>query len=357
VTLLPPVEISRRLDSRLPLVARGMRTAQPRQQTLRASLDWSFDLLSGSEAALFQRLAVFAGGWTMEAAEVVCSGDQPGIEDVLGTLGQLVDKSLVHVDTTVPRGRYRFLEVVRQYAHEKLQCSGELARVSAQHAAYFVNLAAQATSELSGPPSSERQVDLESEHDNLRATVRWVLANADVAAAHMLGTDLARFSQIGNYLTEGRAWLADILALSDEPTAGRARTLIGAGLLGAYTFAYTCLSDGVGLCRALGEDRELAHGLFALGLMAWSRGDHAAAGRFGEEGLAVSRRAGHRGFEALHLFICAAAAAEAGDRDAPRRLAEQCHALATHARCGRDRSVAGRAGAVALLRGRVSDSG
>ena len=339
VTVLPTMEIARRVDSRLPVLARGSRTAQPRQQTLRASLDWSFDLLSEPQAALFQRLSVFAGGWTLEAAESVCAEGPVRIDDLLGTLSQLVDKSLVQVDASAPRGRYRFLETVRQYAREKLQASGEAARVSANHAAYFVNLAAQATSQLSGPPDSGRQVELALEHDNLRATVRCVLANADVQAAHVLGTALARFSQIGNHLTEGRAWLADILALSDEPTAGRARTLIGAGLLGAYqgdyAFAEACLADGVSLCRALGEDRELAHGLFALGLMAWTRGDHEAAGRFGAEGLAVSGRAGHKGFQALHLFICAAAAAEEGDRVAARRLAEQCHMLATHARFGR----------------------
>src|SRR6185436_5719903 len=98
VTLLPPVEIARRLEGRLPLLAHGTRTAPPRQQTVRASLDWSFELLSETEAALFQRLSVFAGGWTLEAAERVCGTGPVRVDDVLGTLGQLVDKSLVHVE-------------------------------------------------------------------------------------------------------------------------------------------------------------------------------------------------------------------------------------------------------------------
>jgi non-specific serine/threonine protein kinase len=339
VAVLPPDEIARRLDSRLELAGRGSRIAQPRQQTLRASLDWSYELLSDQEAVLFERLAVFAGGWRLEAAEAVCADESIPVDGVLGSLGRLVDKSLVQVEPVRSGVRYKFLETVRQYAHEKLQASGDAARVSARHAAFFVKLAAQATSELAGPPEANRPVDLEAEHDNLRATVRWVIGHADVDAAHTLGTALARFSQIGNHLSEGRGWLAEILALSEEPSVGRARTLVGAGLLGAYqgdyTFAVECLVEGVAICRGLGEDRELAHGLFALGLMAWTRGDYEAARGWGTEGLSVSRRAAHRGFEALHLFILAAAAAEAGDAASAGGLAEQCRGLATRANFGR----------------------
>jgi non-specific serine/threonine protein kinase len=341
IAVLPADEIARRLNSRLELAGRGSRIAQPRQQTLRASLDWSYELLSDQEAAVFTRLAVFAGGWRLEAAEAVCADDSIPTDDVLGSLGRLVDKSLVQVEPLPTRSgvRYKFLETVRQYAHEKLLASDDFAHVSASHAAFFVALAAQATSELSGPPEANRRVDLESEHDNLRATVRWVIGHADVEAAHTLGTALARFSQIGNHLTEGRGWLAEILALSEEPSVGRARTLVGAGLLGAYQgdyrFAVECLVEGVGICRDLGEDRELAHGLFALGLMAWTRGDYEAAREWGNEGLSVSRHAPHRGFEALHLFLLSAAAAEAGEIASARDLAEQCRALATRANFGR----------------------
>jgi non-specific serine/threonine protein kinase len=339
IAVLPADEIAHRLNSRLELAGRGSRMAQPRQQTLRASLDWSYELLSGLEAVVFTRLAVFAGGWRLEAAEAVCADNAIPMEDVLGCLGRLVDKSLVQVEPARSGVRYKFLETVRQYAYERLQASGDAEHVSAGHAAYFVNLAAQATSELSGPPDASRHVDLESEHDNLRATVRWVIGHREVQAAHTLGTALARFSQIGNHLTEGRGWLAEILALADEPSVGRARTLVGAGLLGAYqgdyTFAVECLIEGVGICRSLGEDRELAHGLFALGLMAWTRGDYAAARAWGDEGLIVSRRAPHRGFEALHLFILSAAAAEAGEIANARSLAEQCRSLATRANFGR----------------------
>src|SRR5207244_900103 len=142
----------------------------------------------------------------------------------------------------------------------------EAAALQARHAAFFVDLAARATSELSGPPVADRHVELESEHDNLRAAVRWVVGSADTGAAQVLGAALARFSQIGNHLTEGRAWLEEFLTLSDARTAGRARILVGAGLLGAYQgdyeFATTCLLEGVGICRMVGDDRELALGLF-----------------------------------------------------------------------------------------------
>jgi non-specific serine/threonine protein kinase len=345
IPVLPPDEIARRLDARLALLARGSRAAQPRQQTLRASLDWSYDMLSEADRVLFRRLAVFAGGWTLDAAEAVCPGPSAQVDgdaeeqDVLASLGRLADKSLVKVDTAASGVRYRFLETVRQYAEEKLRASDEAERLAARHAAFFVDLAARATSELTGPPSADKHIQLEAEHDNLRATVRWVIGCADADAAHLLGAALARFSQIGNHLAEGRAWLAEILTLSNEPTVGRARVLIGAGLLAAYQgdyeFATESLLDGVGICRMLHEDRELAHGLFALGLGAWTRGDFQAARRCGEEGVLVSRRAGHRGFEALHLFVSAAAAVEAGDHTTARALAEQSRTLATHAQFGR----------------------
>ncbi len=333
--VLPLPEIARRLEQRLLMLAGGSRTAQPRQQTLRASLDWSYELLSPEEVALFRRLAAFAGGWTLEAAEAICADDALARDDILATLRRLVDKSLILVEPP----RYRFLETIRQYAEEKLTASDDNTEVRKRHAAYFVDLAARATSELAGPPTGEQRVDLESEHDNLRTTVRWVVAHADVDDAHVLGTALARFSQIGNHLSEGRAWLAQILALSEEPTAGRARTLIGAGLLGSYqgdyAFAYKSLLQGVEICRKLGEDRELAHGLFALGLMAWTRGDHATARALGDEGLTVSRRCGHPGFEALHQFICAAAAAESGDFALARQKADEARAFATRVGFGR----------------------
>jgi tetratricopeptide (TPR) repeat protein len=293
-------------------------------------------MLEDADRTLLRRLAVFAGGCTLQAAEAVCASDA---RTFLTSLGRLVDKSLVQAEPVGQSVRYPLLETVRQYAEEKLQASDESARIAQQHAAYFVDLAARATNELAGPPSADRHIQLEAEHDNLRATVRWVIASADMDAAHILGAALARFSQIGNHLAEGRAWLAEILTLSDEPTVGRARVLIGAGLLAAYHGDYEIathsLQEGVGICRMLGEDRELAHGLFALGLIAWTRGAYEDARTSGDEGLLVSRRVGHRGFEALHLFICAAAAVETGDLAGARQLAEQSRLLASHARFGR----------------------
>ncbi|HET6317080.1 MAG TPA: helix-turn-helix domain-containing protein, partial [Chloroflexota bacterium] len=146
VTLLPPAEIARRLDERLPLLTRGSRAAQPRQQTLRASLDWSYDLLSEEDRGLFRRLAVFAGGWSVEAAETVCSAAGSEPQALLLSLGRLADKSLIQVESAAGGVRYRFLETVRQYAEEKLRASHEAAQLAARHAAFFVDLAERATS-------------------------------------------------------------------------------------------------------------------------------------------------------------------------------------------------------------------
>ena len=172
--LLSPEQIAARLDKRFRLLTGGSRTALPRQQTLRASIDWSYSLLTESERLLLQRLSVFAGGWTLEAAEGVCGFD--GLEDfeVLDGLGQLVKKSLVVADSQVGVAvRYRLLETIRQYAREKLLDAGTGADVRTRHLDYFVELAEQAEPHQRGPDQVDWYDRLEIEIDNLRAALEW----------------------------------------------------------------------------------------------------------------------------------------------------------------------------------------
>ncbi|MDQ5827477.1 MAG: AAA family ATPase, partial [Chloroflexota bacterium] len=162
-------QISERLDDCFRILAAGSRTTIPRQRTLHATMDWSHELLSEQERALFRRLSVFAGGFSLEATESVCAGEDLEHYGVLELLSHLVDKSLIMVAEQDGEARYRLLETVRQYGREKLDESGEEAELGRRHAGYFVGLAEKAERELSGPDQARWLTLMETEHDNLRA--------------------------------------------------------------------------------------------------------------------------------------------------------------------------------------------
>ncbi len=177
--MLSVEQIAARLDNAFRLLTGGRRTALPRHQTLQALIDWSYDLLTPSERILFQRLAVFAGGWTLDAAEKICAGAEIATHDVFELLSHLIDKSLVLV---VPQhaGRYRLLETIRQYALEKLAASGEANMIRQKHATYFYKLAdADAPNAPNAPTKFDWLLRLQVEHDNLRAALAWSLANIE----------------------------------------------------------------------------------------------------------------------------------------------------------------------------------
>jgi predicted ATPase len=174
VGLLGVEQLAARLDDRFRLLVGGSRTAAPRQKTLRATVEWSYELLSESERCLFERLAVFAGGWTLDAAEAICVGDglEPG--HVLDLLGQLVDKSLVIVDATLDGPvRYRLLDTLRQYAQERLAASNVAHSTAHRHAVYYLALAKEAEPALTGAQQAAWLEQLEREHENLRAALHY----------------------------------------------------------------------------------------------------------------------------------------------------------------------------------------
>jgi non-specific serine/threonine protein kinase len=181
-------QIAAGLDDCLRLLASGQRTAVPRQQTLRATVDWSYGLLSEPERALLRRLAVFAGGWTFEAAEAVCVGEGIAAHAVLDLLAMLVDKSLVQAEERQGTVRYRLLETIRQYAREKLEEAGEAERTQDRHLAYFLDLAEEGDPKLRGPEQRVWLDRLDVEHDNLRAALHWSLtAGAGESALRLCG--------------------------------------------------------------------------------------------------------------------------------------------------------------------------
>jgi predicted ATPase len=244
---LPVEEIARRMDNRLQLLAGGIRTALPRHQTLRATLDWSHDLLTEPERVLFRRMAVFAGSAPLDAIESVWAdgGTEPA-----DLLAQLVSKSLVAAD----QGRYRMLETVREYAREALIASGEAEAVRGRHRDYFLHLAEEADPELRGPHQGTWLARLEVEHDNLSAALEWSLADGDGEKLLRLASSLWRFWNVAGFWREGQEWLER--ALSFGPIAAspaRAYAAFGAGVLAWYRHDYSRAEELLEESRRLAE--------------------------------------------------------------------------------------------------------
>ena len=224
IRVFSPEQIAARLDDRFHLLTGGSRTALPRQQTLRAMIDWSYDLLSEEEQNLLRRLSVFSGGWTFEAAEAIC----PEL-DVLSLLTQLVNKSLVTVDEQTSQTRYRLLETIRQYAHDKLSKKGEEESSRRSHYEYFTRLAHEAEPHLRNKDIQQWQVKLEADSDNLRAAMEWGLANDPEQFLDLVGS-LALFESSRVFLVSWRAWVKEAIdrinalpPVDDETTMHRKR--------------------------------------------------------------------------------------------------------------------------------------
>ncbi|MFZ4299709.1 ATP-binding protein [Streptomyces cinereoruber] len=212
-------QIAERLDDRFRLLTAGARTVLPRQQTLRAVVDWSWDLLEGPERVVLRRLAVFTGGCDLAAAEAVCAGggDTGGSGDVLDVLGALVDKSLV-VAAPVDGGmRYRLLETVAEYARERLAEAGERAEVERRHLAYYRELARRTDPELRGPGQVAAIARFEREHDNLRGALRTAVALGDEQEVLCLVHCLSWFWQLRNHQVDARTWAAEAGRLGPDP--------------------------------------------------------------------------------------------------------------------------------------------
>ena len=233
---LAPVELAARLTDRFGLLTSGARTADARQRTLRATVDWSHDLLTASEQVVFRRLAVFHGGWTLDAAEAVTSGPDVPPGDVFDVLSRLVDRHMVTVDDAHPGQptRYRMLETLRQYAVEKLAADGEADQVAAAHVAYFRALTDAAEWTLRGPGQAATLQRLRDELPNLRAAFGWLdTGEQDAArvedALHLAGS-LGWFWHFGRHV-EGRDVLRHVIALDGGSPLARARALQAVSLV------------------------------------------------------------------------------------------------------------------------------
>ena len=332
VKVLSCDQIATRLNNQFRLLTGGARNALPRHQTLRAAVDWSYDLLTDAERSLFRRLSVFAGGFSLEAAEAVCCGGGCGDEDILDLLCSLVDKSLVVVDERKGRVRYRFLEPLRQYAAERLAEAEESAAWSTRHLHWYLAEAGRAEPELKGPEQGSFLDLLEEEHDNLRVALAWALERPETTDGLRLAVTLSRFWLVRGYLNEGRRWLeAALNATSDAARPDRAKALIAASTLawhqGDYAGVGPLAESALRISRELGEKVGIAEALCRLGELRTMTGDHIAAWSLFEQSRAAWAESGARRgvIQSLNvpLHDLGTLACEQGDYEAAGRLFEE----------------------------------
>jgi predicted ATPase/class 3 adenylate cyclase len=310
-------QIATRLDDRFKLLTGGSRNALPRQQTLRALIDWSYDMLTEEERVLFRRLSVFAGGWTFEAAEAICND-----LDVLDPLTQLVNKSLVTVDEESGRSRYRLLETIRQYARDKLLEAGEAEQIRHLHKDYFVRFSEETAPYLDSAEVLDWIPRIDAEYDNLRAAFEWSLDH-DVEASLRIVGSLAYFwfrrghGAEGMELSNAAFVRAGQMPLPENEDAQRRQMMIRAKALQAAAFlaysqgdnisAYKAGYECIALARQLGDIQLLATALAFSGSALLFEGEFEAARSRIDEAVAICRAAGDRFGLALALGMMAQA--------------------------------------------------
>jgi predicted ATPase len=331
VKVLSPSAMLTRLASRLQLLTGGARDLPERQQTLRAAMDWSYDLLSSAEQKLLRRLAVFAAGCDLEGMEAVCDTKGDLDLDLLDGVASLVDKSLVQqVEQTKGESRFVMLETIREYALEKLAESGEEALTKRAHAAYCLVLAEEEATEQSGAEWLER---FALEYGNFRAGLEWLTETGDAEWGLRLGTALFRFWDTREYLAEGRDSLGKLLKLPGAAgaTKARARALFAAGVLaseqGDYDPADALIGESLDIARRLDDKQGIAVSLNALAVIARDQSEISTARSLFEESLVLWKDLGDQKAVARSLSNLASVVRLQGDYAQARSLYAECLAM------------------------------
>jgi non-specific serine/threonine protein kinase len=336
IPMLSPAGLLRRLERRLDLLTGGPSDLPERQRTLRDTLGWSYELLDEAERTLFRRLSVFVGGWTLESAEMVCSGEHLPAADVLNVLGSLTDKSLVQrLGGPIAEPRFGMLESVREYGLEQLEACGETAAARRRHLDWCLALAERLAPERFDPAQA---AILKHEQDNLRAALDWAREHREVALGLRMAGALAGFWWVNGYPREGSAWLDPLLALAEGaevPTAVRAKALHGAAVLanaqGEYARSKALLKQSAALFRESGDVLGTARALASLGGTAYDEGDLDGAMGLWKESLRLAREAGDPGEVAESLGCLGEAAYHLGDLEGAERCLDEASAIARQA--------------------------
>lgn len=329
VQVLSAGQIAGRLDDAMQLLTGGKRGAPQRHQTLRATMDWSHELLTPAEQILFRRLAVFAGGLTLSAAEAVCADAGLPREEILSALTHLVDKSLLVKEELGPEARYRMLEPVRQYALQKLEESGEAETIRNSHLRYFLKLAEEAEPKLTSVERDIWRQRLEADYDNLRTALQRSQTVADSEIMARLAGALTWLWFHGNYQSEGRHWLERALVRiegSKSRTAAHALALFGAGRLatavGPFHLASVRLTKSVGIFKELADWRHAAYALVSEGYILLEDGEYAKGRARCAESVEISRNLGDNWLLAFALTGLGQILADSNSPDARAVFAE-----------------------------------
>ena len=330
VKLLPPQAILERMESRLDLLTGGPVDLPARQRTLREAIAWSYDLLDENERELFRRLSVFAGGWTLEAAEAVANPGAEARRKELEVLGSLVDQSLAHrVPTSTEAVRFRMLETIREFGAEQLEAAEEAEATRDRHASFFLELVEAAEPHLRGV-DQKRWLDLlEMEHDNLRAGLRRAIDAAhDEVALRLVGA-LWRFWHLHGHLDEGRRWAEEVLALPEAAgrTVPRAKALTALGGVAYWQedlpTTGAAYEEALAIAREIGDRRAEAEGLYNLSFVPAYEGDLDRAAALIEESQTLFEELGERRGVADTVWLLAIVARLAGDNRTARARTEE----------------------------------
>jgi predicted ATPase/serine/threonine protein kinase len=328
VKVLQPNAILARLENRLKLLTGGARDLPSRQQTMRGAIAWSYDLLDEAEKTLLRRLSVFAGGCTIEAAEAICDADDDLGIDVLDGLTSLADKSLVTQSEQNDEAWFRMLELVREFARESLEQSGEVDLMATRHEAYFLAMTEEADEGFGASYSAGWTARLEREHDNLRAALARALETDSERALRLTGA-LSRFWRTRGYLLEGRRWYDRALSASGAaaPTAARAKALFGAGdliwRLGELETAIAFYEESLGIGREVGDARLVADTMSGLGIVKMLTGRPEESRAHLEESIVLARQIGNMPLVAKALNNLGEHARSVGEFEAARRFYEE----------------------------------
>ncbi len=342
VSMMKVDELLRRLDDRFQLLTGGGHAAVPRHQALRATVDWSFELLEPDERALLRRLSIFAGGFVVADVEAVCDGGGVASGEIIDLLGRLVDKSLVMPPLEGEAGSpMRLLETLRQYSRERLDEAQEADLYSSRHADHYLLLAEHSKNLRDSHEHSTWLDRLENEHDNLRAALEWSLtASGDVNLR--LAAALVSFWDARGYLTEGRDWLEKALAAYADESAASAEAFGAAGWLaqrlGDLQGAASHLENSIKLARVTQQSGALARSLRTLALVRLIQGDSQTAGPLVREAIKVAEGLDDQVGKAGGLLVIALVSYLAGDRDSARSYAEE--SLALHRSLGDEKVAA-----------------
>jgi predicted ATPase len=332
VRLLSPTTLLARLDQALPLLTGGARDLPERQRTMRAAIEWSYQLLDESQRRLFNRLSVFRGGWGLDAAEALSAEDEHP-EEVLDLLERLVEQSLVLAESGMEHDRrYRMLVPIREYADERLRQSSEEGAIRRAHADWYVSLAQQADREMWGNRHGLWPARLEAEYDNIRAALSWMVGESEVELGLRLTYALWKFTRSQGRVSEMRRWQEQLLttevALAPDVRA-RALWLSGdlAGLAGDYEAAGRLLEESVALARAIGDEIGIAKALYLLGNVAEDLGNVERETTLYEDALARFQNVGDPWWVAETMAGLGRASRKRGDHTRARQFHEEALAL------------------------------